>query len=327
MGKHSDASRWGDVRVLVQGLHQDPGHWLRPWRTLATWRFHRIPQWFHIFHSPKIIKIPKDRGYQGDDWDDNNFVIFCHLKFLFLAATIVAGSYGKAVLVQEGGSGNVLGLWMNLCICRTKRTSSMSWRSLTWAEWTPSRERTTRCPIWIASSSTLFELQSPSSWKLMKAQVRQCEDAINEVRVLSSLKHPYIVLEPQSLRDRSTDSSNLALTTGTCGFRILVACARCKPGVLNPNMLRPWKIMKHTMKRPWKVQHLGWGFKTIQTYSNPSWPCSAGSRSLSIRGSQCELFHRFILCELGRSTGNSSATEVVQRKLHRESELGYCDSS
>ena len=31
----------------------------------------------------------------------------------------------------------------------------------------------------------------------MKAQVPQCEDAINEVRVLSSLKHPYIVLEPQ----------------------------------------------------------------------------------------------------------------------------------
>ena len=178
------------------------------------------------------------------------------------------------------------------------------------------KQRKDRCPIWIASSSTLFELQSPWSRKLMKTQVRQCEDAINEVRVLSSLKHPYIVLEPQR---QSTDSSNLALTTGTCGFRILVACARCKPGVLNPNMLRPWKIMKHTIMKS-TAPRLG-----VQNHSNPSWPCSAGcSRSLSIRGS---LVHRFILCELGRSTGNSSATEVVQRKLHRESELGYCDSS
>lgn len=149
----------------------------------------------------------------------------------------------------------------------------------------------------------------------MKAQVRQCEDAINEVRVLSSLKHPYIVLEPQRQEHRLLQSclDNWHLwISDTCGLRKM-------------------------QTRRFESKHVK-TMKNNETYHNEKYSTSVGgsksfkpflalqgfSRSLSIRGS---LVHRFILCELGRSTENSSATEVVQRKLHRESELGYCDSS
>ena len=273
------------------------------------------------FHSPKISKDHKDpkgsrisRGYQGDD---NNFLI---LNSYSLQRQLWQAAMARPFWCRREGMGMCWTLDESWWISASagQREQALCHEDH-WHE--PNGHQAEKGPHAARFGLRVHQLclnskalQVESSWK---PKFGSCV-RMRSMRWGSCLPSNTLTL-CWNLRDRSTDSSNLALITGTCGFRILVACARCKPGVLNPNMLRPWKIMNHNIMKS-TAPRLG-----VQNHSNPSWPCSAGfSRSLSIRGS---LLHRFILCELGRSSGNSSATEVVQRKLHRESELGYCDSS
>lgn len=101
-------------------------------RTWTDWHEENI-NWLHIIYSFDILNL-----CIGVLWLVLSSVTFCYF-FVMPDEAAMARLFWCRTNSSLRKSENVFRLWGS---DRTKRTSSMLWRSLTWAEWTPSRERT-----------------------------------------------------------------------------------------------------------------------------------------------------------------------------------------
>ncbi len=142
LAKHF-GKRSGDVRVdILQRLYKDPWHWLR-----------RQLHW-EVKNMNRLTSMDiKKTSIDSLSFDILSCTYWCTVACAFLClwhvVTFVWCPSDEAAMVRLfwcrtnsllRNSQNVFRLcWGS---DRTKRASSMLWRSLTWAEWTPSRERT-----------------------------------------------------------------------------------------------------------------------------------------------------------------------------------------